>query len=54
MKQAASLSSASVDFLHGSLFDSEDGGEMFQRNIGRLSTDNTALHSRRQERLFEG
>jgi hypothetical protein len=34
-------------FLLG-LFDPEDGGDMFLRNVGRLSTDYTALSPRRQ------
>jgi hypothetical protein len=52
MKKAASLSSASANVLHGSSFDSEDAGDMFQRNVGRLSTDYMALYSRRRLILF--
>jgi hypothetical protein len=33
--------------LLGLFFDPEDGGEMFLRNVGRLSTDYTALYPRR-------
>jgi hypothetical protein len=29
-------------------FDPEDGGDMFLRNVGRLSTDYTALYPRRK------
>jgi hypothetical protein len=35
MKQAATRS----DFLLGLLFDSEDGGDMFPRNVGYLSSN---------------
>jgi hypothetical protein len=36
-----------VHLLLGLLFDLEDGGEMFLRNIGWLSADYTELHPRR-------
>jgi hypothetical protein len=36
-----------ADFLLGLSFDPEDGGEMFLRNVGWLSTDYTALYYRR-------
>jgi hypothetical protein len=35
-------------FLLG-LFDTEDGGDTFLRNIGWLSTDYTALYPRKQD-----
>jgi hypothetical protein len=35
------------DFFFGILFDTEDGGDMFLRNVGSLSTDFTALYPRR-------
>jgi hypothetical protein len=31
-------------FMLGVLFDPEDGGDIFLRNVGRLSTDYTALY----------
>jgi hypothetical protein len=34
--------------LLGSFIDPEDGGDMFLRNIGWLSTNYTALHPQRQ------
>jgi hypothetical protein len=34
-------------FLAGLFFDREDGGDMFFRNVGWLSTDYTALYPRR-------
>jgi hypothetical protein len=34
-------------FLLGLYFDPEDGGDMFLRNVGSLSTDYTALYPRR-------
>jgi hypothetical protein len=33
-------------------FEPEDGGEMFLRNVGWISTDYTALYPRRQEHLI--
>jgi hypothetical protein len=36
-----------ADLLLGLLFDPEDGSDIFLRNVGRLSTDYTALYSRR-------
>jgi hypothetical protein len=33
--------------FEGTFFDAEDGGYMFLRNVGRLSTDYTALYPRR-------
>jgi hypothetical protein len=36
-------------FLLDLLFDPEDGGDMFLRNVGRLSTEYTALYSRREK-----
>jgi hypothetical protein len=38
-------------FLHGSFFDPEDGGDVFLRKVGRLSTEYTALYTRRQNSL---
>jgi hypothetical protein len=35
-------------FLSGLLFDPEDGGDIFLRNVGWLSTDYMALYPRRQ------
>jgi hypothetical protein len=35
------------------LFDTEDGGNIFLRNVGRLSTDYTALYSRRHNHRCE-
>jgi hypothetical protein len=35
-------------FLLGIFLDPEDGGDMFFRNVGRLSTDCTELYPRRQ------
>jgi hypothetical protein len=35
------------DVVLGLFFDPEDGGDMFLRNVGCLSTDYTALHHRR-------
>jgi hypothetical protein len=35
-------------FLLGLFFDPKDGGNMFLRNVGRLSMDYTALYPRRQ------
>jgi hypothetical protein len=32
-------------FLHAFFFDPEDGGDMFLRKVGWLSTDYTALHT---------
>jgi hypothetical protein len=37
-----------VAFILGLSFDPEDGGDMFLRNIGWLSTDCTALYPRKQ------
>jgi hypothetical protein len=34
--------------LLGLFFDYEDGGDMFLRNVGWLSTDHVALYPRRQ------
>jgi alpha-N-acetylglucosamine transferase len=34
------------------LFDLEDKGDMFLRNVGGLSTDYTALHPRRENAVF--
>jgi hypothetical protein len=34
-------------FLLGLLFDLEDGGDMFLRNVGSFSTDYTALYPKR-------
>jgi hypothetical protein len=34
-------------FLIGFFFDREDGGDLFFRNVGSLSTDYTALYPRR-------
>jgi hypothetical protein len=42
MKQVATFG-----FLLGLSFDPEDGRHMFLRNVGRLSTDYTALYLRR-------
>jgi hypothetical protein len=36
-----------VGFLHGLFFDPKDGGDIFLRNVGWLSTDYTALYARR-------
>jgi hypothetical protein len=33
-------------------YDPEDGGDMFLRNVGRLSTDYTALYPRRQKSSY--
>jgi hypothetical protein len=33
-------------FLAGLFFEPEDGGDMFLRNVGGLSTDYTALYTR--------
>jgi hypothetical protein len=38
-------------FLLGLSFDSEDGGDMFLRNIGRLSREDSTLHNHRCENL---
>jgi hypothetical protein len=35
-----------LDFLLDLFFDPEDGGKMFLRNDGRISTDYTALYPR--------
>jgi hypothetical protein len=35
------------DILFDLFFDPEDGGDMFHQNIGWLSTDYTALYTRR-------
>jgi hypothetical protein len=40
-----------VGFLLGWLFDPEDGGDMFLRNVSWLSTDYTALYLSRQNSL---
>jgi hypothetical protein len=34
-------------FLLGIVFDPEDGGNIFPRNVGSFSTDYTALYPRR-------
>jgi hypothetical protein len=39
-------------FFLGLLFDSEAVGDIFLRNIGRLSTDYRALYSRRHNSLY--
>jgi hypothetical protein len=38
-----------VDFLLGLLFNPEDVGDMFLRNVGCLSPDYTALYPKRQK-----
>jgi hypothetical protein len=38
---------AELFFLLDLFFDPENGSDMFLRNIGQLSTDYTALYSRR-------
>jgi hypothetical protein len=38
-------------FLLGSFFSPEDGGHIFLRNVGWLSTDHTALYSIGQKPL---
>jgi hypothetical protein len=35
-------------FLLGLFFDPEDGGDMFLRNVGRLSKNYTALYPKRR------
>jgi hypothetical protein len=47
VKQLASRTLLDVGFSLGLSFYGEDGGDIFFRNIGRLSTDYTALHHRR-------
>jgi hypothetical protein len=37
-----------MGFLLGLFFDPQDGGYIFLRNVGELSTDYTALYPRRQ------
>jgi hypothetical protein len=39
-------------FLARLIFDREDGGNMFLRNVGRLSTDYAALYPRREYSLL--
>jgi hypothetical protein len=47
-KQAALLAVCFLaDFLLAVFFDPENGGDMFLRNIGWLSTDYTASYARR-------
>jgi hypothetical protein len=36
-------------FIAGLSFHTEGDGEMFSRNVGRLSTDYTALYLRRED-----
>jgi hypothetical protein len=48
MKQVASRALLHAGFLLDLFFDPADGGDMYLRSIGRLSTDYTALYPRRQ------
>jgi hypothetical protein len=41
-----------VGFLLGLLFDPDDDGEIFLRNVGRLTTDYMALYPRRQKSSY--
>jgi hypothetical protein len=44
--------SYNADFLLGFSFDPEDGGGIFVRNIGWLSTDYTALYVELSSNIF--
>jgi hypothetical protein len=48
MKQTAGRSLLATSFSLGFFFDSEDGGNIFLRNVSSLSTDYTALYSGKQ------
>jgi hypothetical protein len=44
---------ASADFLQGLRFKPEDGGDMFLRNVGLLSSAYTALYLRIENSSFK-
>jgi hypothetical protein len=46
-QEPASKQVASILLLAEIFFDPEDGGDMFLRNVGSISTDYTASHPRR-------
>jgi hypothetical protein len=45
------LPGASASFLRSRLFDPEDGGDIFLRNVGRHNPEHRTLHSHRLESL---
>jgi hypothetical protein len=47
VKKGSKLNWFHADFLFGLFLDPEDGGDMFFRNIGGLSTKYTELYPRR-------
>jgi hypothetical protein len=46
-KQSSAFSLLHADFLLGLFLNPEEGGGIFLRNVGLLSTDYMALHPRR-------